>query len=372
MARPLVIVLGENAETTRALAHAWAAEISELEIVAVTDARAMLQALSARTTAALVVCSDAIVAATAALGDVARRFPSTAVLVLGGDVPKSALSRPAVMVSLASEDHDAVLSFLREDVLKAARGSLSGVALASVLQVLHYEGRTCALRVRSHRRNGSLVIRNGALVNASYRDLAPQHAALELLSWSNADVVFEPAPPFATPSITASLDFLLLEAARLHDEQSLTGAKSESIFPTGSSVSTSDWRLPALLRGDAGPMLDEVIKIPGARIAELVDTENRLLLGRRAAEGETLIAPDRVAAIARAVFDMVVDQDMSDWMEEIVLNFSTRFTIVRPLRVAPSLVLCASFAHKGITLGLAKTMVAHAIEKATAGNNTGA
>ena len=311
--------------------------------------------------------ADAIAEHSGAVAEVARKYPATAVLVLGGEAPRASIARPAAMLSLDANDHEAVLSFLREDVLNAARGSLIGVALASVLQVLHFEGRTCTLRVRSLRRTGLLVMRNGALVHAEYRDLPPQHAALELLSWSNADVVFAPAPSMSAPSITASLDYLLLEAARLHDEKSQQPRSGESILPPLSAVSTSDWRLPALLRGDAGAMLDQIIAIAGARLVELVDTENNLLLARRSAEGEAIIAPDRVSSIARAVFELSSDQDMSDWMEEIVLHFSTRFTIIRPLRVAPNLVLCASFLHKWITLGLAKTMVAQAVDRAASG-----
>ncbi|MFO0559863.1 MAG: DUF4388 domain-containing protein [Polyangiales bacterium] len=364
MPRPLVVVFGANEAKASELARSWADAVPALEFTAVTNGRDMLNALAKRATAALVVTADAIAEHSGSVAEVARKYPATAVLVLGGDAPRTSIARPAAMLSLDASDHEAVLSFLREDVLNATRGSLSGVALASVLQVLHFEGRTCTLRVRSLRRTGVLVMRNGALVHAEYRDLSPQQAALELLSWSNADVVFAPAPSVSTPSITASLDFLLLEAARLHDERSSQPSRSESILPPLSAVSTSDWRLPALMRGDAGPMLEEIIKLPGARVAELVDTENNLLLARRAAEGEALIAPDRVASIARAVLELSIDQDMSDWMEEIVLNFSTRFTIIRPLRVAPNLVLCVSFLHKVITLGLAKTVVAQAIDRA--------
>lgn len=365
MARPLAVVVGASEGKAASLVKAWADAVPAVEILSAASCKELLQTLAARAAAAVVVLEHAIVDCAAALAEIARKYPATAVLVLGGDVPRTTASRPAAMLALSASDHDAVLSFLRDDVLNAARGSLSGVALASVLQVLHFEGRTCALRVRSLRRTGMLVMRNGALVHAEYRDLAPQHAALELLSWSNADVVFAPAPSMSSPSITASLDFLLLEAARLHDERGQSGVRGESILPPLSAVSTSDWRLPALLRGDAGPMLDEIIKLPGARVCELVDTENNLLLARRSAEGEALIAPERIAAIARSVLELSIDQDMSDWMEEIVLNFSTRFTVVRPLRVAPNLVLCVSFLHKGITLGLAKTLVAQAIDRAT-------
>lgn len=280
-------------------------------------------------------------------------------LVLGGDAPRTSIACPAAMLSLDASDHEAVLSFLREDVLNATRGSLSGVALVSVLQVLQFEGRTCTLR-----RNGTLVMRNGALVHAEYRDLAPQSAALELLSWSNADVVFAPAPSMTTPSITASLDFLLLEAARLHDEKSQQSNRAESVLPPLSAVSTSEWRLPALLRGDAGPMLEEIIKMPALAWSNS-STLRTICSWRDGPPRASRSSLPSASARPRAVFEMSIDQDMSDWMEEIVLNFSTRFTIIRPLRVAPNLVLCVSFVHKGITLGLAKTMVAHAIDRAT-------
>lgn len=369
MARPLVVVLGEQAEATQALVAAWSHAVPELEIQAVYEPREMLAVAERRPAAAVVVCSDSALRVGPSLAELARRCPTTAVLVLGGEVPKTSVSRPALMLSLPPEDHSAVLSFLREDVLKAARGAISGVALPSVLQVLHFERRTCSLRVRAHRRTGALVMRNGAIIHAECRDLPPLDAALELLSWSNVDVVFEPAPALAAPTITESLDYLLLESARLSDERAQDGPRAESVLPAA-MLSTSDWRLPALLRGDAGPMLDEVFSLPGALMVELVDVENRLLLGRRSADPSLVMPPDRVAAVVRSVFDIVVDQDMSEWMDEIVLNFASQFKIIRPLRVAPNLVLCAAFKHKVITLGLAKTMLARAIDRATDGGET--
>lgn len=369
MARPLVVVLGEQAEPTQALVSAWSQAVPELEVQAVYELREMLSLAERRPASAVVICSDSTVRAAGSLADLARRCPTTAVLVLGGEVPKTSVSRPAQMLSLPREDHGAVLAFLREDVLKAARGAISGVALPSVLQVLHFEGRTCAMRVRAHRRIGMLVMRNGAIIHAEHRDLPPLEAAFEMLSWANVDVVFESAPPLAAPTITESLDYLLLEAARLSDERAQQGARGESMQP-GAILSTSEWRLPALLRGDAGPMLDEVMSLPGALMVELVDVENRLLLGRRSAEPSLVMAPERVAAVVRSVFDIVVDQDMSEWMDEIVLNFASQFKIIRPLRVAPNLVLCVAFKHKMITLGLAKTLVARAIDRATDGGET--
>jgi hypothetical protein len=360
VARPLVIVKGVNDEDARALVRSWASALPELELEPVATDRALLKALEARRAAAVVVRRDESSPGSGeAIADVARRYPTTALLVLGSQPLHHSMPRAAPMLALSAEDHDSVLRFLREDVAKAARGSLSGVALPSVLQVLQLERRTCLMRVRSQRRTGMLVVRNGELIHAEYRKRAPLDAALELLAWTDADVQFEPAPTMSA-TIEAPIDFLLLESARRHDERRTTSAHGESVFPSGNA--SGHWSMQPLHKEQADGILGRVLAMVGAKAVAVVDIENRLLLGSRSAEDSGSPSVDRVSDIVRAVFETLVDMDVRDWLDEVVINLSARFMILRPFRAAPNLVLCATFGRREITLGLAKTMLAQAMD----------
>lgn len=99
-------------------------------------------------------------------------------------------------------------------------------------------------------------MRNGSLVHAALRKFAPaRDAALELLSWTDADVVFDRLPAGVTQSIDEPLDFMVIEAARVRDEKQATiGGDSPRLTSlAGSRALRVGWFLRDL-RGDAeGP-----------------------------------------------------------------------------------------------------------------------
>jgi hypothetical protein len=357
MARPLVIVQGLRDEDARALTARWQREVPELELEPARDARALLKALESRRAAAVIVRASVDASMSTAVIEVSRKYPSTALLVLECEDDRciQANGQPC-------DDEDrAALLFLREDVLKAARGSLSGVALPSVLQVLQCEQRTCTLRVRQGRKLGALVVRNGTLFHAEFRSLAPKAAALEMLAWTNADVIFEPAPTMIAATIDAPLDYLLLEAARIDDERANGGGRAESVFPP-TALSASNWSMPAALKDGGAALVDELMRIPGAQSVELIDVGSRQLLANRSPHGDVCASPERISAIVRAVYDIVADMESRDRMEEVIVHLSTRFKVIRAFRGEPNLVICAAFVRTEITLGLAKTMVGQAMD----------
>ncbi|MFO0556432.1 MAG: DUF4388 domain-containing protein [Polyangiales bacterium] len=358
MARPLVVVQGLNEQDSQSLIAQWSAAIPALDFESAVDSRALLKSLSARRATAVVIRSGSESAVADIAAEVRRKYPGIALLILHCDAPDC--SRPEA--ELCASEQQRSLSFLREDVLRAARGSLTGVALPSVLQVLQFEQRTCTLRVRWGRKSGRLVVRNGQLFHAEFSSHAPRDAALEMLGWASADVLFEPAPAMTTPTIDAPLDFLLLEAARVADERSHGGALLESIRP-GPASSIADWRLPNALRDGGVALVEAVVRIPGARSAALVDVTGRRLLAHRAETAGEPGCANQVSAIVQAVYEMLAESDSRDWMDEVILNLSTRFAVIRALRGEAHLVICAEFDHRAITVGFAKMSLAQVMEE---------
>ncbi|MBL8681234.1 MAG: DUF4388 domain-containing protein [Myxococcales bacterium] len=298
------------------------------------------------------------------VSEIARRYPALALLVFGEHAPKATGRRSGPTLALGSEDHSSVERFFRDDVLGAARGSLHGVALSSVVQVLSIERRTCALRVRAGRRTGSMVVRNGAVVHAEYAGMSPIDAALQIFAWGDTDVSFEPAPVSIEQTIDWPLDYMLLESARRRDEHGVRAepaARRDSVPPMEATARGSGDAGTAVGSEHCARLVDEVMLISGTLVAELIDVQRRTIVCQRAREGDRTVSPALVANVAESVFDMVREMERSDWVEDVVIRFSSCFKLLRPLPTSDNLVVCALFDSKQVTVGLASARLAHVV-----------
>ncbi len=274
---------------------------------------------------------------------------------IGCLAPNDARTAPAVGL----DDDSALAEFVHAEVVSVARGRLSGVSLPSVLQVLQMEQRSCRLRVRAGPRLGELFIRTGTLVHAIYQKRSPRESALEMLGWVDADVVFDRLPMATVTTINESMDFLLLESARMHDENPSLSTRALAADTKSTPGSTANWLLPALLRGDSDALVSEVLALPSANVAAVIDIENRLLVAYRSKNGKAIARlnssiPDGLGALNVLLLDM----DLRDWTEDILVTVASQFLLLRPLRAAPNLVLFGAFDRSGSTLGMIRSQLA--------------
>lgn len=352
-----VLVHGERFHEVEALINAHSGDFPCIRFITSKDLKSLERTLSAQRIDALVVVSPSG-GYPEYLDENARRYPSLPILVLGAEAPCSARLCSTVTAT-PSRAPGTVAAFLREDVLGVARGSFRGVALASVLQVLHAEHRTCTLNAQLGFRTGKLVLRNGALVHAEYRGLSPRDAALELLSWGQTDVTFSPAPPLSGATTWEPLDFLLLEAARLQDERTESGQEHKTSPPTSPPPS---WNHPELSSLSTEALLEDIRRIPGACTVELLDVEKEELLARKVEEGEKTIPTGYLFSLAQTAQAMARGLEAHDRVDELVLTFSSRLQVFRPLHTAANLILCVTFNPSEITLGLAKMKLSQVLE----------
>jgi hypothetical protein len=266
-------------------------------------------------------------------------------------------ARSAPVVAVANDQ--SLLEFLSAEVISVTRGRLSGVSLPSVMQVLQMEQRTCRLRVRSHSAVGELFVRNGALVHAAHRKLAPRDAALTLLAWTDADVVFDRLPPGTNNTISESLDFLLIEAARLIDENGAL-LNSGAIRVSGALSSTSaNWLIPAVVRGGADVLVDQVMSVSGAASCAVVDIEHRLMVASKIPQEEQAARLNTSVADAMvSMATLLADVQLQSATEDILVTVGNAHVLLRPLRVMPTLVLFASFDRETSALGFIRSQVA--------------
>lgn len=104
---------------------------------------------------------------------------------------------------------------------KFFKGILSGVPVASFLQMLRMEKKTCVLQVMAPgREKGLLYLNEGELHNARIDDLHGEAAALEIMALQKCTLHFQYLPKRKMPrTIKADLMALIIESTRLQDEQ---------------------------------------------------------------------------------------------------------------------------------------------------------
>jgi CheY-like chemotaxis protein len=112
---------------------------------------------------------------------------------------------------------------IAEMLTQRVKGRVENISLASFLQLLEMERKTCTLSVRSHDpeadHEGKLFFRAGRLVGAATGSLEGREAALEIVTWDHADIEIADVCPPVDPEIEVALSFLLMEGMRLKDER---------------------------------------------------------------------------------------------------------------------------------------------------------
>jgi DNA-binding response OmpR family regulator/predicted regulator of Ras-like GTPase activity (Roadblock/LC7/MglB family) len=159
-----------------------------------------------------------------------RAFPDTPILVmtafgtpeiekrLRGHGLSQYLEKPLAFKVLA----DRVLSTLAT----SASGALKGITLASFLQIIQLDRKTCALRILSRERAGILRFEKGELLDAATGTLTGDDAALEIVCWDDTQIEIHPHRHVAQRTVHQSLTEVLMEGIRRKDERGRDGALS--------------------------------------------------------------------------------------------------------------------------------------------------
>ena len=98
------------------------------------------------------------------------------------------------------------------------RGHVTNISLASFLQLLQMERKTCVLHVGSEGRTGELVVVRGELERAKIGKRSGDEAAMAIVAWDNPSISIEPTAEQREPNVTYPLGFLLMESMRVKDE----------------------------------------------------------------------------------------------------------------------------------------------------------
>lgn len=254
-----------------------------------------------------------------------------------------------------------------ERALTSPRSVVDGITLAGFSQLLEIERHTCLLRAWDGERVADLVFHRGELIDARLADLAGKAAALEILAWRQAHLEVLPAVDLDTRSITESLSWLLLEAARTLDEsQEQEAGKVASKSNVEVSGSFAAFNLDSPEPGSTEVSFEP--EPPGDKEGVfggvLLDLENGAVL---ASFGQDDALRSRVAAagnaeMLRLQMALLSRLDPTHRLEDIAMILTSEVQIFRPLSESPGIFLVAAFDRGLVTLAAARLQMA-AIEK---------
>ncbi len=116
-------------------------------------------------------------------------------------------------------DFDVLIEKVNEGLAAAEKGHISGVSLASFMQLLSLDKKTCTLKVTSGDHVGTVFFLDGELMNAFTDTLQGQEAALEIACWDPVEIEIQHLCRQRERVIEAPLGFVLIESARMKDER---------------------------------------------------------------------------------------------------------------------------------------------------------
>ncbi len=124
--------------------------------------------------------------------------------------------------------------------LKAkARSYIRGITLATFLQLMHMEKKTCSLKVSQADQTGYLYLRGGELLDAECGELHGGDAAYQIIAWEDAEIEMDSVCRRQERVIDSGLEHLLIEAFRRKDENARDAQDVETEAVAGGDTSSA-------------------------------------------------------------------------------------------------------------------------------------
>jgi len=166
------------------------------------------------------------------LAYMSKYFPSVPVVVMSAYGTPKIKRRLEILGSFGFLEKPLGLSELAQAIIHGVvrgsdAGSMKGISIGSFLQLIAMEQKTCLLEISADGkdRKGFFYFNKGELYDAINGDLKGEGAAIEMISWNNAEIKLKNLPPKKIrQQIKRDLAVLILNAAHLKDESCGIGA----------------------------------------------------------------------------------------------------------------------------------------------------
>jgi DNA-binding response OmpR family regulator len=117
------------------------------------------------------------------------------------------------------------------DCIQRLSGCFSALSAADLIQMLCLAQRTAALRISAHGISGSLLVREGSLVQATWGRLGGREALCAILDAREGVFRNTPMPDDVEPNIHENWQHALMDAVRTLDERANSSSRSTGSFP---------------------------------------------------------------------------------------------------------------------------------------------
>jgi DNA-binding NtrC family response regulator len=225
LARKKILIVDDEPATLRLLQKSLK-DIPELEIFTAQDGRKALKLLNKENFDLLV--SDIFmpqINGLQLLNYVNKHVQGIRVIVLTGDGTEEMEEKIKSLGSYQFYEKPLDMNVFKDSVLRelhsASTSQIHGINISSFLQLIDIEGKICTLTVRSHGNVGYLYFRDGELIAAETEGLRGEQAALTIISWSNSIIEIADKCQKNKREIEKPLMQILMESARLKDEESM-------------------------------------------------------------------------------------------------------------------------------------------------------
>ncbi len=223
--RKAVLLVEDDEGTLRVLSDGLSKTLGMFDVITAHHGREAIEVLESRPVDVLVTdLAMPVMDGFALIAYVTNRRPTLPVVVFSGlapaDVDHRLAARGGLQVLRKPAGYQEVAAAVLAVLERADMGSVEGIPLASVLQLLESERRTCTVLVTSGKRRGRLHFQSGRLLNAFSDDFGAEGeaAAYDIMSWGEAAIEFESLPEGVRKLIYTPLQLMLIELATTHDE----------------------------------------------------------------------------------------------------------------------------------------------------------
>jgi len=231
-------------------------------------------------------------------------------------------------------DVKALVTRLSGELSQTVRGQVYNVSLASFLQLMEMERKTCTLTVSYAGQSGTLALRRGQLAHAECGDQRGEEAAIAIIAWPYPTITISSQTTVEPATIEKPLGFIIMEAMRIQDE--LMRDEPLSDFPTPGAHARSS---SLLLRPGSDPASGipttpntEFALSRGVHAVAIADTDTGAVLSASAADGFPIVEFAAMAAhVLRHETASVRLWNQAEGVEEVVLKTTARCDVIRPL-----------------------------------------
>ena len=220
-----------------------------------------------------------------------NNFPSIPIIVMSGYGNAETKNRLKSQNSLVFLDKPVRLKDLEEAIFAGledgpGKGSITGVSLASFVQLINSEQKTCLLEAKTEgKKPGYLYFNRGEPWDAVWDEYKGKEAAVEIIGWEHAEINFKSLPKKKIRKrIDTEIMSLIMEAVSNSDEKTYEKkVRSEDDLNFEDALD-----FPEMSEGPASPLAGELrqfLDIPGVDAVMVIDKEGAVLESK-AATGE--------------------------------------------------------------------------------------